>query len=63
MKRFGIVLAWALLGSMIVGCENGIPEGSPKEPVTGGQTPQFKALMEKNGGEMTKTVKPPKSKS
>ena len=58
MKRIGILLSLALLGSMIVGCDSGIKEGPPPEPVTSGQTAEFKALMQKNGNDMTKMKKP-----
>jgi hypothetical protein len=58
MKRIGSLLAWALLGSMIVGCESGLKEGPPPEPVTSGQTAEFKELMQKNGDQMKKQKKP-----
>jgi hypothetical protein len=52
MKRFGGLLALVLLGSMISGCDSGLKEGSPSEPFTSSQTPEFKNLMKKAAGKM-----------
>jgi len=54
MKRIGVLLASAFLGSVIAGCESGLKEGSPSEPVTTAVTNEFKAAMEKAGPKMTK---------
>jgi len=54
MKRIGVLLASAFLGLVLVGCEGGLKEGSPSEPVTTSITNEFKAAMEKAGPKMTK---------
>jgi len=58
MKRFGVGLALALLGSMILGCEGGLKEGPPEGGPKGGVTPEFKAFMQKNANQMEKQAKP-----
>ena len=52
MRRFGLFLAGVFMGSFIAGCGGGLEEGPPKEPVKGGQTTEFKELMQKNSEKM-----------
>ncbi len=53
MKRFCALLASVYLVAGLVGCGGGgIPEGPPAGPVTGGQTQQFKDMMERTGNKM-----------
>jgi hypothetical protein len=46
MKRFG---AWAVLASLLVGCDSGIQEGAPPDAAKASpQPPGFQEQMEKN---------------
>jgi hypothetical protein len=58
MKRFGVLLAGVFVGSWIAGCDGGLKEGPPPEPVKSGQTAEFKELMQKNSEQMQKQTKP-----
>ncbi|MGP0064227.1 MAG: hypothetical protein ACLQGP_11585 [Isosphaeraceae bacterium] len=58
MKRFGALLALAMLGTTFVGCgESGLKEGLPSEIPKSAQTDQFKETM-KNTQEKMKMKKP-----
>jgi hypothetical protein len=53
MKRFGLLLAFAFLGSVFTGCNSGgLTEGPPKEVPQTSATEQFKAEMMKNQAKM-----------
>jgi hypothetical protein len=52
MKRFGVLLTWALLGSVILGCGGSREPGSPPVHPPSSQTVEFKALMKKTGNKM-----------
>ncbi len=55
MKRSGILLGSVLMGSILVGCDGGgIPAGAPPEAPKSSQTSEFRDMMEKAGGKMTK---------
>jgi hypothetical protein len=52
MNRLVGLLVVAFLVSTISGCGGGITEGSPPEPFTTTQTPEFKDMMKKAAGKM-----------
>ena len=54
MKRFGVLIAVALLMSLAVGCESGREEGLPPGGVQGSQTSDFRKAMEGAGNKMMK---------
>jgi hypothetical protein len=63
MKRYGVLLAGALLSFLIGGCGGGgLEEGAPTGPVSAesAQTADFKAEMKKNADKM-KAKRPPKN--
>jgi len=59
MKRRVVYLAWALSGSIIVGCGGGggIEVGAPQAPDTS-TPPEFRKAMEKAGNKMMKKQMP-----
>jgi hypothetical protein len=50
-----VVVFWV---STISGCGGGIKEGSPSEPFSSTQTPEFKDMMKKAAGKMTRKTVP-----
>jgi len=60
MKRFGILVLTAVLGSAVVGCGGGVEEGMPKDAATvSPQPPDFQKQMEAQGKFMTGQKKKP----
>jgi hypothetical protein len=58
MKRFGILVGGMFLGSIIAGCDSGIPEGQPKGATLDPAPPSFRDEMKKNAANMLKQGKP-----
>jgi hypothetical protein len=59
MNRLRLLLVFLLLNSMIAGCENGLQEGLPPEPVKSSQTPEYKDAMKAASGKMAMKKAPP----
>ena len=58
MNRAVGLLVLVFLGSTISGCGGGIKEGSPSEPFTSTQTPEFKEMMKIGAGKMMRKTAP-----
>ena len=54
MKRFGMLVTAGFLTSLVVGCESGLKEGPPSEPVKSSQTDEFRESMKRTGNKMMK---------
>jgi hypothetical protein len=63
MKRFGSMLGLVFMGSLLVGCDSGIPAGAPAEIPKTSQTQEFKDLMKTAGEKMQRKGKGAMQKS
>lgn len=61
MKRVRTLVVAAFVGSMIVGCESGLQEGSPTEGPMAPANDQFKQEMQKNAAKMQMKGAKPKA--
>jgi hypothetical protein len=52
MKRFETLLCTVFLGSILAGCDSGMPIGAPAEAPKSQQTDQFKEMMRTAGPKM-----------
>lgn len=62
MKRFGYAFAFAVLVSLVAGCDSGgLKEGAPQDTAKNPMSDSHKAFMEKNAGKMNLMKGKPKN--